>query len=369
MTNANKVLFVSGRELNYPRNDLIIRALKLFTTVKPIGPHKHLVSRSNYFQIIYQSIIGVIKTVIQTIQHNYSIILIGFFGQFLVPPIARLTKKPIVFDFFISTWDTLVNDREKIRKNSLLSKAARVLDQRSCQSADLILVDTQASLSFYHSRLGVSKEKMKVLFVGCNEDIFYPRNKSEEKGLVLYYSSYMPLHGVDIVVNAAKLLEDQSDLHFRIIGEGQEYQNIQHLVRKLEVSSIDFIPTMPLADLPDQIAKASICLGGHFGASDKARRVIAGKTFQLLAMEKPTIVGDNDANRELLTHGQNAWFCKMNDPEALAEAILLLHKHDKLRKAIAQKGYICFKERASLEVQSEHLENFIAEYINLGTSN
>lgn len=356
-----EILFVSGREINYPRNDLIIRALKLFTNVKSIGPRKRLISRGSYLQIVYQSILGIIKTVVQTIQNNFSIIVIGFFGQFLVHPIAKLTKKQIVFDFFISTWDTLVNDREKIRKDSLLSKIAQKLDQKSCQASDLILVDTQTSLSFYHLQLNIPKEKMKVLFVGCNEDIFYPRIVEEDKTLVLYYSSYMPLHGVDIVVKAAKLLEHQNDLHFLIIGEGQEYQNIQNLVKNLEVSNIDFVPTLPLVELPNQIARASICLGGHFGASDKAKRVIAGKTFQLLAMRKPTIVGDNDANRELLAHGQNAWFCKMNDPEALAEAILHLYEHENLRKEIAQKGYDRFKEQASLEVLSERLKSYIVE--------
>lgn len=357
--NKNDILFVSGRELNYPRNDLIINALRIFSSVYTIGPQKRFISRGNYLKIICHSFIGVIKALIQNIKNGYSYIVIGFFGQFIVPPIAKLTDKYIIFDFFVSTWDTLVNDRGKVSKNSFLSKVAKKLDQKSCQASDLILVDTQANLSFYNSQLNIPKDKMKVLFVGCNEDMFYPQVVQEDKGLVLYYSSYMPLHGVDIVVKAAKLLENQKDLHFLIIGEGQEYQNIQNLAKNLEVKNINFVPTVPLTELPHQIAKASICLGGHFGASDKAKRVIAGKTFQLLAMAKPTIVGDNNANRELLTHGRDAWLCTMNDPEALAGAILHLHKHAELKEEIAQKGYICFKEKASTEILSKHLKNYI----------
>ena len=93
-----------------------------------------------------------------------------------------------------------------------------------------------------------------------------------------------------------------------------------------------------------------ICLGGHFGTSDKAARVIAGKTFQDLAMGKPTIVGENAANHELLTHGYDAWFCPMSDPQALAEGIRTLAEDAPLRAQLGRNARRSFLERASLEV-------------------
>ena len=45
--------------------------------------------------------------------------------------------------------------------------------------------------------------------------------------------------------------------------------------------------------------------------------MIVGKTFQCLAMGRPTIVADNAANAELLTHAEDAWSCRPNDPPAL----------------------------------------------------
>ena len=127
---------------------------------------------------------------------------------------------------------------------------------------------------------------MKVLYVGCDEHLFYPRESQIDENLVLYYSSYLPLHGMDVIVKSAKLLEKCTDLHFLIIGEGQEYEKVKKLVDEMDITNVELIPSIPLDQLPELIAKASICLAGHFGASEKASRVIPGKTFQLLAMAK-----------------------------------------------------------------------------------
>ncbi len=56
-------------------------------------------------------------------------------------------------------------------------------------------------------------------------------------------------------------------------------------------------------------------------------------------MAKPTIVGDNPANRELFTHKKNVYMCRMADEEALAAAIMTLKNDQRLREQIATGGF------------------------------
>jgi glycosyltransferase involved in cell wall biosynthesis len=354
-------LFLSGRESNYPRNDIIISALKKQAKLDVVSPKKKEISRGNYFQIFFQSLKGIIISFPKIIFNRYSIIFVGFFGQFIIIPISFISKTKIIFDFFLSAYDTMVNDRKVIKKNSLLSKLLFKLDLKSCNSADIILVDTDQNLRFYSSIFKVPTKKFRVLFVGCNEELFFPRQAEIDNNLVLYYSSYMPLHGVDVIIRSAKLLAD-TPIHFKIIGEGMEFGRSLKLVRELEINNISFLPPIPLSDLPNEISKAAICLGGHFGDTEKARRVIAGKTYQLLAMEKATIVGDNKANRELLIHGKDTIFCEMNNPESLAAAIRLLHVNKTLRDNIAKEGYKTFINKASKKVLQESIEAICEEF-------
>lgn len=355
MNNQKNVLFISGRETNYPRNALFINSLQNYFHVDIIGPKQKEISRGNYARIILNSIKGILYTIPKIIFRKYAYILIGFFGQFLVFPISLMTKIPISLDFFVPAYDTLVNDRKKIKKNTFLAKLLFKLDYLSCCSADNIFVDTKTNLDYYTKLMGIRPQKMKVIYVGCNDELFFPKNTHIDNDLVLYYCSYLPLHGVDIVIKAAKILDQRTSIHFKIIGEGMEYQKIRNLAYSLNLTNVNFMPPMPLEVLPDEIAKAAICLGGHFGNTQKAKRVIAGKTYQLLAMAKPTIVGDNKANHELLTHGKDAFFCKMNDHIALANSICYLHEHRIFRENLGIGGYKTFIKKASNKVLEKQI--------------
>jgi len=140
------------------------------------------------------------------------------------------------------------------------------------------------------------------------------------------------------------------------------------MAKRKGLSNVDFLGWVSLSQLPTLIAQASLCLGGHFSDNPKARRVIATKTYQFLAMAKPTIVGDNPANRELFTHGREVYLCPPADGEALAQAIVELGEDEALRREIARGGYLLFKRRCGTEVIARQLQKIIeATYEDLSS--
>ncbi len=259
-------------------------------------------------------------------------------------------------DAYLSIFDTLCFDRKKFRPGSLPGRLAFGLDKTACKLADHILLDTQAHIEYFTQTFQLPREKFSSIFVGCDDALFFPRERHNPQFTVLFYGSFLPLHGIDIIVRASKLLEKESDIKFKIIGKSSESDQVKRLSKKIGLGqNIEFQPPIPLQNLPVEISQASLCLGGHFGPSEKAGRVIAGKTFQCIAMEKPTIVGDNPANRELLTHGYDAWFCMMNEPEALAESILQLSRDASLREHLGKNARKTFLKSASTPVIAQQL--------------
>lgn len=356
-------LFVSGREINYPRNQLFVSALQEFNDVKIVGREKADISRGGILYIFRQSVMGLFSILSRRNLKQLDFIFIGFFGHLLVLPIAFLFRIPIIFDVFVSAYDTLVNDRKAIRTDSLLAKLLFLLDKKSCEKAGLIFIDTQAHAQFFHSNFNVPLEKIKVVYVGCDECIFYPREIPINESKILYYCSYLPLHGVDVVVQAAQIIEKTTPLKFRIIGNGVEEKRVRNLALSLGVRNIEFVNQIPKEELPGEIASSLICLGGHFGISEKAKRVIPGKIFQIIAMGKPVIVGDNKANHELLTHNEDAWFCEMNNPEALAKSIITLYTDNQLREKLGAGAYQTFQNKASKAVLKGQIRNAIDGYL------
>ena len=207
--------------------------------------------------------------------------VVGFYGQPLMLAARLLIRSPILFDAFLSTYETLVVERRIFKPGSPGARLALWLDQAACSAAGRVLLDTQADVDFFHAQLGVPREKLRRLFVGCDERLYYPRPELEPvPGRVLFWGTYLPLQGFDTVIRAAALLQDKPQISFRLIGGGREFPKIQGLARELGLNHVEFLPFRPEPELPEEIARAGVVLTGQFGNFDKSRRVIAGKTFQ-----------------------------------------------------------------------------------------
>jgi glycosyltransferase involved in cell wall biosynthesis len=261
-----------------------------------------------------------------------------------------LTDKPIIFDAFLSTYDTMCFDRKKFKPDSPAGKFFYWLDRYSCEKADMVVLDTDAHIDYFSKTFGLPKDKFQRVFVGADESLFYPREvkREDNRFRAFYYSSFLPLHGTEYIVQAAVRLREQKEIEFVVVGRGTEHTRIRTLAQSLGADNIRFIDWLPYEQLPQEIAQADICLGGHFSDIDKAGRVIAGKTFQFLAMKKPVIVGDCASNRELLTDRQNALFVRMADAESLAEAVMELKNDVALREQIADEGYKTYLESGTV---------------------
>lgn len=136
------------------------------------------------------------------------------------------------------------------------------------------------------------------------------------------------------------------------------------MIGELRLQNVDLVGWIPLERLPLHIARATICLGGHFSKVPKAARVISTKTFQFLAMRKPTIVGNSAAVRELFTHCEHIYAVPMGDASALAEAILHLADNKELRDHIAGGGFELFQSSLTSRAISAQLSSSIKEVLS-----
>jgi len=334
-----RVLFVCGREPEYVRNQIVLKALRQQAHVIEITD-----SSRNY-------VVRHVRLLFKFIAHfqQHDIVVVGFYGYLLVFLARLFSRRPLVFDAYLSTYQTLCFDRRRFSPHSPIGRLVFWMDKWACQLADVVIVDTQAHLNNFVQTYGMAPEKFAVLYVGCDEELFFPRKApSSPPFRVFYYGSFLPLQGIEYIVRAAKLLEGHPEIVFQIAGQGMQYAEIRALAASLGCTNIEFIDWIPYEELPLYIARASVCLGGQFSDSSKAQSVISTKTYQFLAMARPTIVGDGPANAEIFTHGEHVYMCKMADARSLADAILALQADAELSQKIAQGGFLHFSERYSL---------------------
>ncbi len=314
MLEDKNVLFITTKNLDYIRNSQEIDLLE-----KQAKGLSVLGSRNKSYpkRLVYIYI----KLLFMSLK-KYDMVFVGFAPQLIVPFWNwKFRKKTLVIDFFISVYDTMVFDRKKFKDGSIIAKLCKWIDKKTLKPADYVIADTRAHGKYFQDEFGVDKDKLHVLYLEADKTIYYPRPQKKEKHFedkftVLYFGSILPLQGVEVVLDAVKLLEDKEDIYFIIIGPVPED-------KKNECGkNVEFHSWEPQERLAEYISMADLCLAGHFNPDiQKARRTIPGKAYIYRAMDKKIILGDNPATRELYSEDENCCFVKMGDSTALAAGI------------------------------------------------
>jgi glycosyltransferase involved in cell wall biosynthesis len=277
---------------------------------------------------------------------DYDVMVVAYPGQldvFLARVLTWLRRKPLAWDILMSLYLILL-ERELSAQGQLASRLVHRLEKIACHLPDLLIVQTAASANWFHANYGIPPDRCYLVPIGADDRIFEPAY-TEETGSdvfrVLYYGSFIPNHGVQYIVQAARLLADDKTISFELVGAGPDRSKAIELARQYALANVIFTDWLEKQALGLRIARADVCLG-IFGVTPQSLMTLHNKVFEGLAMAKPVITGDSPAIREFLTHGEHVYLCERANPRALAEAIRALHGDVALRRRLAQQGHAAF---------------------------
>lgn len=372
------ICYFGSYEEGYSRNQIMIKALKsLGHTVKEchVSLWRGKADKTKTLSGLSNKILFLLRlfTVYPRLFVKYlligkhDLIFIGYFGHLDILfakffSILTLRRKKIVFDVFLSLYDSMVIDRKIIKNGAFLARGIYWLDRTSCSLADLIILDTYAHIDFFHNTFKVPKDKMVRIFASADSDIFFPRkvDKKDTMFRVLFTGKYIPLHGIEYIVEAAEHLKDDDSIRFTFIGRGQLYPAIRRMVAEKGLGNIEFIEWVEYERLPDYIAQADVCLG-IFSDSAKSSRVIPNKVFQAMAMGKPVITGRTPGIAEGINDGVDALLCNVADGNGLAKSILKIKSDRSLQQSLSQYAQETFNNKLGNQSVASSLKNVLAK--------
>ncbi len=276
----------------------------------------------------------------------------GYLDMGLARRLARRRHRLLLLVAFISLYDTLIVDRQRWRPNGWVAWLLLRLDRYAFRRADLVLVDTHAQARHYAALLDMPLWRFHRSFVGhefAAVAALAPAVADPPAGefRVLFFGTYVPLHGVDVILEAAALLADCTEVRFELIGNGQLYPAMRATAARLRLTNVDFVEQwLNASELAARVRVAQVCLG-IFGTTDKAARVIPYKVLGSLALGRPVVTRDSPAIRELLVDRASALLCAPGDGAALARALLELRADPELATQVAATGRAIYEARAA----------------------
>mgnify|MGYP003565196680 CR=1 FL=1 len=237
---------------------------------------------------------------------RHDVVLVPYMGHLdvlVLWPFAKLRGANVVWDAFLSLYNTIVEDRRIIASKNPLAWLIYAFEWLATRAADCVVLDTAAHADYFARRYSLSEDKLAYVHVGVESErcplLRSLEPKVPNKPLtVLFYGQFIPLHGIPTIIEAARQLDDGS-VHWVLIGQGQEEASIRASLELDPIKNIEWRSWVPYEELIGLIGLSDICLG-VFGESEKAGRVIPNKVFQVIAAGRPLVTRDGPGIRELL---------------------------------------------------------------------
>ena len=298
--NPMKILYfgIYSKGIEYPRNNNLIQGLCL-NDVDVVEAHFELArSFQRRMDIVKNPLefarffLGLIASFIAlTWKFMWSprvdAIIVGHPGYFHIHLAWFLRflfqrRAVVVYDVFIPLYEMLIEDRELLKSGGLFARLLRRFERSCCRYADLCLIDTEEHCQYLIDEYGLSPKKVSSIFVGATIDQKFdsPQVISGGTFKVLYVGTYIPLHGVDIILMTAQYLTGNQDIHFFLVGSGQLREKMESMVRRWGLSNVTFQDWIPTEHLGAFIRSfdLSLCI---FGITPKTASVIPSKIYDI----------------------------------------------------------------------------------------
>lgn len=319
----------------------------------------------------------VLKTYIRLVRQfiligrNYDVLVVGYPGQFdvyLARLLTWLHGKPLVWDIFMSIY-LISLERELDRTSPLAVGVLRLLERLACRLPDRLVIDTQEYANWFERTHGIAATRFRLVPTGADSTQFSPRSRParpQGKFVIVYHGTFIPNHGVPIMVEAAKQVMDDEEIHFLFIGDGPERSKVEKMVEGYRLPNVSLVDWLATDALLEEIAGADLCLG-VFGTTPQSLMTVQNKIYEGMALAKPVLTGDGPAVKQSLQHGKHVYLCDRANPQSLAQAIRYLKANPGLRDGLSAQGNAFFASHFTVEQLGSKFADILRESIDRNT--
>ena len=253
-------------------------------------------------------------------------------------------RAPFIFNV-ADLWPDVIVDGG-FMKEGFIIRCLRAVEHWSYRRATHINTVTDWLLKVLREKKSVPEEKLLFMPNGVDTRKFRPSLPDEGlkkrlglagKQIVLWAGTLGYAHGLDNVLEAAKLLEARKKLHFLFVGDGSARGDLVRLQQELRLTNTTFLDPVSL----DEIASYySICFCGLSSLIDipTFEGARPSKLFPILASGKPLLFVGKGESARLVKSSQGGMVVPPGNPQQLADTILHLARNTELCALLGENG-------------------------------
>jgi colanic acid biosynthesis glycosyl transferase WcaI len=240
--------------------------------------------------------------------------------------------------------DAIVEGR--FLQDGFLVRCMEAIEKWSYRKAAYVNAVTEGIRDRLLQQKAVPREKVLFLPNGVDAIRYQPRSEDlalkrklglDGKKIVLWAGTLGYAHGLDHVLQAAKLLKDRAEIHFLFVGDGSARPDLQTLAQELQLCNVTFRDPVPPEQLSPYFSIAECGLASllDLPIHDGAR---PSKIFPVLASGKPLIFAGKGETARLVRQAGAGIVVAPGDSQALADAVLQIVENPEAARMLGKQG-------------------------------
>ena len=172
---------------------------------------------------------------------------------------------------------------------------------------------------------------------------------------VMFAGNIGTAQAVEVIVAAAELLKQHSDIHFVVLGEGSRWEWMRQQAQQLGLDNLHLPGRFPVETMPGFMQQASALLVTL--ADQKIfKATIPSKVQAYLAAGRPILACLNGEGAELVTAAGAGLAVPAEDSRALVEAILRMYRMSpQEREAMGARGRLYYTQHFAHDMLVDQL--------------
>jgi glycosyltransferase involved in cell wall biosynthesis len=255
--------------------------------------------------------------------------------------LARLKRVPFVFEVR-DLWPAFAIEVGVLRQ-PLLIRLSEWLECFLYRKAEQVLVNSPGFTNHVEKR---GARQVHVVPNGADPRMFQSETTrkedftslgSKDRFVALYAGAHGMSNDLQVVLQAAALLQHRQDISFVLLGDGKDKTLLMEKAEEMKLHNLEFLPPVPKNEMGPALASASACIA-ILKPIDLYATVYPNKVFDYMAAGKPVVLAIEGVVREVIEDAGAGIAVPPGDPHSLSEAVCWLANHPEQAIEMGKRG-------------------------------
>lgn len=245
------------------------------------------------------------------------------------------------------------------RKGGLIWKIGRVIENFTYRNADKIIVISEDFKKNIMAK-GVPEEKIVVIYNWVDEEsvVDIPREKNvlfdrygldRNKFYITYNGNIGLTQNMDMLMEVAKALEANEDIHFVLVGNGTYKEKLGQIIKESNITNVTMLPFQPYEEISHVFSLGDVSL--VISKPGVGANSVPSKTWSIMSASRPVLANfDENELKTIIADNNCGIFTKAGDKVAFTDAILKFYNDRDLCKEMGKNGRKFVMENLTKEV-------------------